>query len=113
MNRKKHTFKVAIVSNKLFAAKVMYAIDIRFQRWLGECKRARDRCEVDNRIIDLREILNDISNSRFFVELPPPLSQNQLTLRMRAALEEEHTKGEVVEMTKTAARSNMSRTLIK
>ena len=88
----------------------MYVIDIRFQRWLGECKRARDRCEVDNRIIDLREILNDISNSRFFVELPPPLSQNQLTLRMRAALEEDHEKGEAAEMKKIAAIRDMSRT---
>ena len=53
----------------------MYAIDIRYQRWLNECKRARDRCEVDDRIIDLSEIGNDICNSRFAVELPPSFTR--------------------------------------
>ena len=54
----------------------MYAIDIRYQSWLRECKRASDRCEVDDRIINLSEIINDISNSRFFVELPPSFTNS-------------------------------------
>ena len=82
MNRKKHTFKAAIVSDRLFPAKVMYAINIRYQCWLSECKRASGRCEVNDRIIDLTEIINDISNSCFFVE--PPSSFKSSTNSMDA-----------------------------
>ena len=75
MMKRKTIYKAAIVNDEAFPAKVMYAIDIRFQRWLAECKRASDRCEVDDRIIDLSEIGNDICNSRFFVNLPPSFSR--------------------------------------
>ncbi len=71
MMKMKNIYKAAIVNDKTFPAKVMFAIDIRYQRWLNECKQARDRCEVDDRIIDLTEIGNDICNSRFAIELPP------------------------------------------
>ena len=56
MMKRKTIYKAAIVNDEAFPAKVMYAIDIRIQRWLAECKRASDRCEVGDRIIDLSEI---------------------------------------------------------
>ena len=82
MEQIKHIIKAKIVSDHLFVAKIMYAIDIRVQRWLEQCKGASSRCAVDDRIIDFREIISDIGNCRFNIELPPSFTQPTVTPRM-------------------------------
>ena len=70
MTKYSHSYKVKIESEKSFPAQILYAIDCRIQRFLVECKRADDRSDVDDRIIDLREITNDVVNNRFYTSLP-------------------------------------------
>jgi len=74
--------RARIVEDKLFATKILYAIDTRNQRWLGQCKEARDRADVDDRIINFDDILNPILNCQFNVSLPPVfalVNRNQVT----------------------------------
>ena len=53
--------------DKSFAAQVVYAVDTKIQRWLGECKTARDRSEVNDKIVDFNILVNDILDNRFTV----------------------------------------------
>eukprot|EP00957_Ditylum_brightwellii_P056440 4278081-Ditylum_brightwellii.AAC.1 len=55
----------------MFPAKIFCTVDTRVQRWLIECRKVQDRNEVDERIIELRDIVNDVVNSRFYLSLPP------------------------------------------
>ena len=56
--------------DKSFATQVVYAVDTKMQRWLGECKIARDRSEVNDEIVNFNIIVNDILDNRFSVPLP-------------------------------------------
>ena len=64
-------FKAKCAMDKKFAAKFLYTFDIRIQRWLRECRRAKDRSEVDDSSLNLHELVNDVLNARFYQELPP------------------------------------------
>ena len=66
----KSTLKVKCAVDKSFAAQVVYAVDTKIQRWLGECKTARDRSEVNDEIVDFNIVVNDILDNRFTVILP-------------------------------------------
>eukprot|EP00957_Ditylum_brightwellii_P094067 7161836-Ditylum_brightwellii.AAC.1 len=41
------------------------------QRWLVERRKAQDRSEIDNRIIEFSDIVDNMVNSRFYLSLPP------------------------------------------
>ena len=60
-----------IVSDKLFPTNILYAVDTIIQRLLSLCKRASDRLEVNDRIVDLSDLIEDILNGRFQMNLPP------------------------------------------
>ena len=62
--------KVECAVDKSFAAQVVYVVDAKIQRWLGECKTVRDRSEVNDEIVDFNIIANDILDNRFTVCLP-------------------------------------------
>jgi len=64
------TLKAKCAMDKSFATQVVYAVDTKMQRWLGECKIARDRSEVNDDIVDFNIIVNDILDNRFSVPLP-------------------------------------------
>jgi hypothetical protein len=67
--------KTRIVSDKLYASKILYAIDTRTQRWLRECKIAKERSTVDDSIVDFRDLTNDVLNGRFSMDLPPVFAE--------------------------------------
>ena len=46
-----------IVEDPTFTAKLLYAIDLRSQRWIQECMDAADICDVDDSIINFDNIL--------------------------------------------------------
>jgi len=68
----KMTIKARIVEDKLFATKNLYAVNTRNQRWLGQCKEAPDRADVNDQIINFDDdILHPILNCQFNISLPP------------------------------------------
>lgn len=72
--KKIKSFKVILkgmmANNSTLAAEICYAVDIRVQLWLGACKMARDRSEVNDRLVNFEDIINDIVSRRFRMPLP-------------------------------------------
>ncbi len=52
-------------------AKILYAMELRFQRWLGECVKYEDRLMVNDRLICFDEVFEMIMNSTMNIILPP------------------------------------------
>jgi hypothetical protein len=63
-------FRAKIACDKKFAAKFLFAVDTKVQRWLDHCKHATDRSEVDDRILNFGPMIEDVLDNRFNVELP-------------------------------------------
>ena len=66
----------------MYAAKILFALDTRLQRHLEDCRMADDRSEVDESILNLSEILVDVQNGRFFMDLPPSFEQLNLNAEL-------------------------------
>ena len=50
----------------------MFAIDRQVQRWLKSCKRAENsRNEVNDKCLDLDEVIEQVLNGTFTMTLPP------------------------------------------
>ena len=49
----------------------MYAIDIRFQEFLHLCKLAKNRDDVDDRILDVSNLIRGVRFGSFTMDLPP------------------------------------------
>ena len=79
MTLNKKCIKTRIASDELYAAKILYAIDTRAQRWLGECKDAKERANIDDSIVDFKDLSNDILNGRFMMQLPKVFMINPST----------------------------------
>ena len=79
MKLNKTIIKTKIASDELFAAKVLYSVDTLVQRWLRECKTAKERSNVDDRIVEFSHLTNDILNGRFSMQLPPVFQMENST----------------------------------
>ena len=66
----KRCIKTRIASDELYAAKILYAVDTRVQRWLQECKIAKERENIDDSIVNFKDLTNDVLNGRFTMQLP-------------------------------------------
>ena len=71
LNKIKQKIKARFASDKMFGAKILFAVDGKIQNYLENCRMAEDRSEVDDSILNFEEITRDISNNRFFIDLPP------------------------------------------
>ena len=49
------------------ASKFLFCVDSRCQLWLGQCKKAKDRSEVDDSVLCVADLFNDIQFNRFLV----------------------------------------------
>ena len=63
-------FETRQAGDELFAAKFLFAVDTRSQIWLKNCTVADDRSEVNDAIVNFRELVNDVILGRFNVILP-------------------------------------------
>jgi len=61
------------VRDKTFSSKIGYAIDCRIHRWLGECRMATDREQVNDSIIDFNILMEAILTDSFTQSLPVTL----------------------------------------
>jgi hypothetical protein len=71
IGRNKKTFRDHIALDDLFVAKFMFTVDRRIQRWLGMCERTTvSRSQVDDRVLQFDNLLEDILNGQFNMTLP-------------------------------------------
>jgi hypothetical protein len=69
---KRKSFRDQIALNKFFAAKFLFAIDRRVQRWLRSCKQAyHSHAEVNNRVLQFYDTIDEVLNVTFQMILPP------------------------------------------
>jgi hypothetical protein len=67
----KNIFKGRIAVDSKLPAKILYAMEIRIQRWLGECVKFEDRLMVNNRLISFDKVFEMVMNSTMNTTLPP------------------------------------------
>jgi hypothetical protein len=68
---KKIIFKWRIATNSNLPMKILYAMEIHIQRWLGECQKFGDRSMVNDHLICFDEVFDMVMNSSVNVTLPP------------------------------------------
>ena len=54
-----------------FAAKIMFSVDSRIQRFLMQCKRCRDCEDVNDNLLDFSGLSEECLNQSFNISLPP------------------------------------------
>ncbi len=64
-------FEGRIASDSELPAKILYALEIRIQRWLGECLKFKDRLMVNDRLVCFDKVFEMVMNSTINVTLPP------------------------------------------
>ena len=67
----KMVFKGHIAANSDLPTKILYAMEIRIQRWLAECQKFSDRLMVNNRLVSFDKIFEMVMNSSLDMILPP------------------------------------------
>jgi len=64
-------FESLIEADVTYAAKILYAVDTRTQRFLLQCKRKKDREEVNERLVDFSDLSEACLSQSFNISLPP------------------------------------------
>ena len=67
----KINFKGRIAANSDLPTKILYAMEIRIQRWLAECQKFSDRLMVNDRLVSFDKIFKMVMNSSLNVILLP------------------------------------------
>jgi hypothetical protein len=68
---KKIIFKTCIAANAEFPTKFLYAMEIRIQRWLGECVKFDDHLMYNDCLASFDKVFEMVINSSLSVILPP------------------------------------------
>ena len=64
-------FKKAANKDKTFTTRFLYVIDIRFQEFLHLCKLTKNREDIDNRILNMINLIQGVRLGSFAMDLPP------------------------------------------
>ncbi len=67
----KNIFKGRIAADSELPAKILYAMEICIQRWLGECVKLKDQLIVNDRLDSFNEVFEMVMNRTMNVTLPP------------------------------------------
>jgi hypothetical protein len=59
------------VSDSSYPTKILYSVDTRVQRFMSQCKRMKDRDDVNERLVDFSDLTESCLNQGFNVSLPP------------------------------------------
>jgi hypothetical protein len=71
VGRNKKPFRDQIALDKFFAAKFLFAVDQRVQRWLRLCEQASIACtQVNDNVLKFVDILEQMLNGAFQMNLP-------------------------------------------
>ncbi len=71
MENNKSTFKARECTDDKFLAKFLFAVNLRFQLWLKDCRKATSQNEVNDSLIDFSALISNVLQSSFHMELPP------------------------------------------
>jgi hypothetical protein len=76
IGRNKKSFQDQIGLDKYFAAKFLFAINKQVQCWLRSCKTPHNsRTQVNNRILQFKDLINTVLNGTFHMTLPPSFAK--------------------------------------
>ena len=64
------TFEAQQIKDKNFLTKFAYQVDTRVFRWLQQCAQESDRENVDDSLLDFKDIVNQVLNDQFLQVLP-------------------------------------------
>jgi hypothetical protein len=64
-------YKLKIAKDKCVPGKFAFAVDSRFHLFLQECRKFLDREDVNNRLVDFRDLYEDVLLNKFIVRSPP------------------------------------------
>ena len=67
---KKIIFKGRIAADGDLPAKILYGMEICIQRWLGECKKYKDRSTVNDHLVCFDEVFEMVMSCSLNVTLP-------------------------------------------
>ena len=70
LRAKRAIIKSMMASRASLAAEILYALDLRFQRFLDSCRMAKDRSEVSNLLVNFDDLVNSILDRSFSRTLP-------------------------------------------
>ena len=70
------TFESQQLKDKDFFTKFGYQVDTRVFRWLQQCAQATDREQVDDSLLEFKELVNQVLNDQFQQVLPPTFKSN-------------------------------------
>ena len=68
---KRIIFKGRIAADGNLPAKILYAMEIHIQHWLGECEKYKDHSMVNDRLVCFDEVFEMVMNCTLNVTLPP------------------------------------------
>ena len=84
------------------SAKILYTVDTRIQRFLLQCRRKKDREEVNENLVDFSDLSESCLSQSFNISLPPafkgksaesvvdPLQMSEQTREKRKRVDENH-----------------------
>jgi hypothetical protein len=64
-------YKLEIAKDKCFPEKFAFAVDSRFHLFLQECRKSLDREDVNNRLVDFRDLHEDVLLNKFNIQSLP------------------------------------------
>jgi hypothetical protein len=67
----KNIFKGCIAADSKLPAKILYAMEIQIQHWLGECLKFNNRSMANDCIVSFDEVFEMVMNSTINITLPP------------------------------------------
>jgi hypothetical protein len=66
-------YEASLAEDQLFTAKFLFAIDTRIQIWLKMCEIKEFREDVDDKLLNFDEVLNQVILRTFNITLPPSI----------------------------------------
>jgi hypothetical protein len=91
IGRNKKAFRDQIALDKFFAAKFLFAVDQRVQRWLRLCRQASIACtQVNNNVLKFEELLEQVLNDAFQINLPASFKKAANSFKTAAVKETKH-----------------------
>ncbi len=86
VGRNKKALRDQIALDKFFAARFLFAVDRRVQRWLRMCKAATmTRMSVNNNVLNFDDLLEQVLNGSFHMNLPTSFKKIKIKPKIKAA----------------------------
>ncbi len=85
IDRNRSIFWAREILDKQFYSKFLFAINLRFQIWLKQCRNARSCNKVDDNTINFMPVVSQVLYGSFHYNLPPTLQSQHPTRKKTTA----------------------------